>query len=132
MLSVTRWRVISLGVLVSALILLAPLSIAGTVSPDLTGCPSGDVCVFSNASGSTNQAPGTEQAILPSPAWQVAGTGYSWISYADTGCNTFVPTTGLCTPGAQNPAGVTGPYTTANATAIFYQTFTLPTAMTGY
>lgn len=132
MLLVARSRVISLVVLVSALILLAPFAIAGTVSPNLTGCPSGDVCVFSNATGTTNQAPGTEVAVPVSPAWQAAGMGYSWISYNNTGCNTFVPTTGMCTPGPENPSGVTGPYTTANATAIFYQTFTLPTAMTGF
>jgi hypothetical protein len=72
-------------------------------------------------------------AISVSPAWAVAGMGYEWVSYAQTGCNTFVAFSGVCTSTAANPPAVAGNITLtgdggvpATPTAYFYNNFTLP------
>jgi len=90
----------------------------------------GTVDIYSNGGSGSNNITGTNVSLADtvSPAWALAGPGYEWISYGLTGCNTYVPATGMCTPGPDNPAGVTGPITGPDAvapTAIFYQTFTL-------
>jgi len=93
----------------------------------LVGIPAfaGTVDVFSNLINETNSVTGTDVAIPVSPAWAPEGPGYEWISYGNTGCNTYVALTGICTPGPQNPAGITGPITSVAPTAIFYKTFTV-------
>jgi hypothetical protein len=68
-------------------------------------------------------------AIPVSPAWQAGGVGYEWISYANTGCNTFDPITGKCIPGPDNPPGVVSTITDpapATPTATFFYMFNLP------
>ncbi|HUO31134.1 MAG TPA: PEP-CTERM sorting domain-containing protein [Bryobacteraceae bacterium] len=90
----------------------------------------GTVDIYSNGGSGYNNITGTNVSLAStvSPAWAIAGAGYEWISYGLTGCNTYVPATGRCTPGPDNPVGVTGPITGPDAvapTAIFYQTFTL-------
>src|SRR5215469_15130060 len=103
------------AVLVLALVAGAPCASAGTVD------------IFSTTAGTNNQT-GTDIAIPVTPAWAGAGPGYEWISYGNTGCNSFNPITGTCTPGPQNPLGVTGTITGPNPaapTAVFYQTFTV-------
>src|SRR5579871_5703555 len=112
MLSVARSRILCSGVMIFALMLCAPFAFAGTVD------------IFSSTTGTNNQT-GTDIAIPVSPAWAPSGPGYEWISYGNTGCNTFVALTGRCTPGPQNPAGASGPLTSSNITATFYQTFTV-------
>ncbi|HLY17507.1 MAG TPA: PEP-CTERM sorting domain-containing protein [Bryobacteraceae bacterium] len=115
--SVAWSRVVSMGLLVSALVATVPgAAVAGTVD------------IFSNLVNESNNVTGNDTAIPVSPAWAPAGAGYEWISYGNTGCNTYVPTTGLCTPGPENPAGVVGNITEPNpvaATAVFYKTFTI-------
>jgi hypothetical protein len=69
-------------------------------------------------------------AITVSPAWEPNGMGYEWVSYAATGCNTFVALTGICTPGVDNPAAAAGAITLptpSTPTAIFFNQFKLPT-----
>jgi hypothetical protein len=72
-------------------------------------------------------------AITASPAWAPSGMGYEWVSYAATGCNTFVVLTGICTPGVGNPVAATGTITLpdpSTPTAIFFNTFDLPSGDT--
>jgi len=88
----------------------------------------GTVDIFSNLTNESNNITGTNVAIPPSPAWAPAGPGYEWISYGNTGCNSFNAMTGTCIPGPQNPPGVVGVITEPDPvapTAIFYQTFTV-------
>jgi hypothetical protein len=120
MLSVARSRVVFPGILVCALILIpASVAMAGTVD------------IFSNLVNESNSKTGTDVSLSPSavsPAWAPTGPGFEWVSYADTGCNTFVPLTGACVPGPNNPVAVSGTITGPNAvspTAIFYKTFTI-------
>jgi len=71
--------------------------------------------------------------ITVSPAWAPNGMGYEWVSYAATGCNTFVVLTGVCTPGVDNPPGSTGIITLpdpSTPTASFFNIFTLPSGYT--
>jgi len=116
MLSFAGLRAFWLALLVSVVIAGMPAQFGGVAS-------AGTVDIYSNSgSGSNSQTPGNV-SVAVSPAWAVPGnSNYGWISYAATGCNTFVPSTGYCTPGAANPVGTTvsGP-----ATATFYQTFTV-------
>jgi len=71
----------------------------------------------------SNSMTGTNVGVVASPVWATpTGSGFEWISYGPTGCNTFVALTGLCTPGPFNPAGTT---VTSAPTATFYQTFTV-------
>jgi hypothetical protein len=107
-----------LGLLVSVLIAGAPAQFGGAAV-------AGTVDIFSQAGSGSNSINGTNIGIPVSPAWAVAPSGAEWISYGDTGCNTFVAATGRCTPGPQNPMG----YTNVNdPTATFYQTFTITDA----
>ncbi len=99
----------------------------------LLGVPAfaGTVDIFSNLTSESNNVTGTDVAIPISPAWAPSGPGYEWISYGQTGCNTYVPLTGYCTAGAENPAGVVGTITGPSAvapTAVFYKTFTITDA----
>jgi hypothetical protein len=78
-----------------------------------------------------------DEAVTVSPSWAPIGMGYEWVSYAATGCNTFVVQTGICTPGASNPAAATGNITLtgdddlpSTPTAAFYNTFDLPAGET--
>jgi hypothetical protein len=69
--------------------------------------------------------------ITVTPAWVPNGMGYEWVSYAQTGCNTFVALTGICTPGVANPPASTGNITLSDGppstpTAIFFNNFVLP------
>ena len=82
--------------------------------------------------GEYNFAPlgnGNDVAIAVSPNWTPAGSGYEWVSYANTGCNTFVVLTGACTAGPDNPMAVAGDVTldgnTAPPTAVFFNQFNL-------
>jgi hypothetical protein len=71
----------------------------------------------------------SDVAISASPAWAPSGMGYEWVSYAATGCNTFVALTGVCTPGVFNPPASTGPITLptpSTPTASFFNIFDLP------
>jgi hypothetical protein len=116
MVSVTGSRAIWLALLVSVVIAGMPAQFGGVAT-------AGTVDICSNpGSGSNSQTPGNV-GVTVSPVWAVPGSSnYSWISYDQTGCNTFQPLTGYCTPGVANPLGTTvsGP-----ATATFYQTFTV-------
>jgi hypothetical protein len=87
----------------------------------------GTVDIFSGPQSGSNNIAGANTGVMASPAWYVppSGSPFEWISYGDTGCNTFVALTGRCTPGPANPAGTT---TTGTPTAIFYQTFTITDA----
>jgi hypothetical protein len=118
MLSVAGWRTIFLGLMLSVLIAGVPAQFGGVAV-------AGTVDIFSQAGSGSNSINGTNIGIPVSPAWALAPTGAEWISYGDTGCNTFNVATGMCTPGPQNPMG----YTNVNdPTATFYQTFTITDA----
>jgi hypothetical protein len=72
---------------------------------------------------------GDDVAVTVSPAWAPSGMGYEWVSYGNTGCNTFNAITGVCTAGIGNPAGVSGTITLPDPvapTAVFFNDFTLP------
>lgn len=107
-----------LGVVVAVLIAGTPAQFGGVAW-------AGTVDIFSGPQSGSNNITGTNTGITPSPAWASGGPGFEWISYGDTGCNTFVVLTGRCTPGPDNPVGTT---TTGTPTAIFYQTFTITDA----
>lgn len=113
--SVSEMRTIWLGLLVSGLIAGAPAQFGGAAY-------AGTVDIFSQPGTGSNNVSGTNVGIPPSPAWALAPIGAEWISYGATGCNTFVPLTGICTPGPANPPGYTNP---ADPTATFYLTFTV-------
>jgi len=93
----------------------------------IAGIPAtaGTVDINSGPQSGSNNIDGTNTGVMVSPAWAAAPKGSEWISYGDTGCNTFVVATGFCTPGPSNPVGTT---ITATPTAIFYQTFTITDA----
>jgi hypothetical protein len=112
MVSVGGLRSILSGLMVSAVISLP--AFAGTID------------IFSQPGTGSNNVSGTNTGIFTSPVWAAAPTGAEWISYGATGCNTFVPLTGICTPGAANPMGTT---IGGTPTAIFYQTFTITDAL---
>jgi PEP-CTERM motif-containing protein len=114
MLSVAGTRGVILCLLVATVVCLP--AFAGTVD------------IFSNLTSESNNITGTDVAIPVSPAWAPAGPGYEWVSYANTGCNSYNAMTGICTPGPDNPAGVVGTITEPDpvaATAVFYKTFTI-------
>ena len=105
-----------LTLLVSVVVAGIPAQFGGVAS-------AGTVDLFSNAGTGTNNITGTNTAVVVSPVWAPGGSDYGWISYnAGTGCNTFNPLTGLCTPGSENPPGTT---VTGTPTATFYETFTI-------
>jgi PEP-CTERM motif len=118
MASVAGLRSICFGLLVSALIAV-PAEFGGVAS-------AGTIDIFSQPGTGSNSVSGTNTGVFASPAWAAAPSGAEWISYGATGCNTFVPLTGLCTPGPANPMGTT---VTGTPTAIFYQTFTVTDAL---
>ncbi len=121
MLLIARSRVIWLALLVVALIVGNPAGFGGTAA-------AGTVDIYSNLVNESNNITGTDIAIPMSPAWAPPGPGYEWVSYGNTGCNTYVALTGICTSGPANPVGVTGQITWPGAvspTAIFYKTFTI-------
>src|ERR1700691_1355056 len=110
----TIWLALSMSVLIAGI----PAQFGGTAHATTFDFWS------ESSSGSNNH--GTNMAVIPSPAWATpTGPEVEWISYTDSGCNTFVAATGRCTPGPGNPVGTT---VTGVPTAIFYQTFTLPVA----
>jgi hypothetical protein len=120
--SVAGSRTMWLGLLVAALVAGIPAQFGGVAT-------AGTVDIWSQPGQGSNNVNGTNVGILVSPVWAVPGSSdYGWISYSDTGCNTFVPTTGFCTPGPNNPPGTT---VTGTPTAIFYQSFTLTAAASG-
>jgi hypothetical protein len=107
-------RTLWLGVVVSALS-LASVASAGTVD------------IFSTPGTGSNNISGTNIGIPVSPAWAVpTSSQYEWISYGETGCNSFNPQTGMCTAGPQNPVATT---VGGTPTAIFYQTFVITDAL---
>jgi hypothetical protein len=117
-------RGVCFALLLSALIVINPAWFGGAAA-------AGTVDIFSNLVNESNNITGTDIAIPVSPAWAPEGPGYVWVSYANTGCNTFVAMTGVCTPGPANPAGTSGQITWPGAvtpTAIFYKTFTITDA----
>jgi len=118
------------GAVMRALIcgILVLLGLGGTLSAGVITINS-DLTNEPNNGGPSGTA-GSDVAIPVSPVWVSAGTGYMWISYANTGCNTFNPVNGRCAEQV-SPAGPSGPITGPGAvapTAIFYKTFTLPNA----
>ena len=117
MLSVAGSRNVYFGLLVSALMAGLPAQFGAVAA-------AGTVDIFSQPGNGSNNMGGTNEGIPTSPAWYMPppGSPYEWISYGATGCNTFVPLTGLCTAGPQNPAGTT---VTGTPTAVFYATFTV-------
>lgn len=116
-----RW----LGFLVCALVMGIPAHFGGVAFASTL-----DIFSLPSFPGSSNNISGANVSVLDSPAWYVPppGSGYEWISYAATGCNTFVVATGRCTPGPANPVGTS---VSDTPTAIFYQTFTLTGTATG-
>jgi hypothetical protein len=109
-----------LGFLLAALIVSIPAQFGGVAL-------AGTVDIFSGPSNGSNSVTGTNTGVAVSPSWAVpSGPGYEWISYGDTGCNTYVALTGRCTPGPENPMGTT---VTSSPTAIFYQTFVITDAL---
>jgi hypothetical protein len=116
-------RSISWGVLVLALVAGFPAQFGGMAT-------AGTIDIWSAPNLGSNDRTGTNTSVLVSPAWAVPtnSNDYEWISYTDTGCNTFVVATGRCTPGPGNPSATT---VTGTPTAIFYQTFTLTGAASG-
>ncbi|MGA3040890.1 MAG: PEP-CTERM sorting domain-containing protein [Bryobacteraceae bacterium] len=127
--SVGSARTIRLALLVSGLIACIPAQFGGVAKAE----PITTVDIFSlPGMGSNNISAygNTNVSILVSPAWAVPSSSqYGWISYTQTGCDTFDAASGRCTPDANSPPGTTvsGP-----ATATFYQPFTLTTASSGY
>jgi hypothetical protein len=76
-------------------------------------------------------------AVPVSPSWAPIGMGYEWVSYGQTGCNTFVALTGVCTAGTFNPPAATGNITLTGdggvpsaPTATFFNVFDLPAGET--
>lgn len=123
--SVPGSRTLWLGLLIAALVAGIPAQFGGVATAGVLGT----VDIFSQPGQGSNSWSTPNVAIFVSPAWAVPTTSdYVWISYAQTGCNTFVPTTGFCTAGVDNPAATT---VTGAPTATFYQTFTLATASSG-
>jgi len=120
--SVAGSRAMWLGLTVSALVAGVPSQFGGVAT-------AGTVDIFSQPGQGSNNITGANVGIPPSPAWAIpANSSYNWISYSNTGCNTYVPLSGRCTPGPNNPPGTT---VTGTATATFYQTFTLTAAASG-
>lgn len=120
--SVARSRAMWLGLLVSALVAGIPAQFGGVAT-------AATIDIFSNPGTGSNNITGNNILILPSPAWATpTSLQYNWISYNNTGCNTFVVSTGTCTPGPDNPVATT---VSATPTAVFYQTFTLTAAASG-
>ncbi len=105
-------RTICLGLFLSVLMVAIP-AFAGTVD------------IFSGPQSGSNNITGSNTGIVVSPAWAAAPMGAEWISYGNTGCNTYVAFNGTCTPGIANPGATT---VTGTPTAIFYQTFNITDA----
>jgi hypothetical protein len=122
MLSVGGMRTIWLSLLGSVLVATIPAQFGGTAYAST-------VDLWSQAANGSNNVTGTNVSVLVSPVWATpSGPGIEWISDTDSGCNTFVASTGRCTPGPGNPIATS---VTGTPTAIFYQTFTLTGAATG-
>jgi hypothetical protein len=116
MLSLAGLRTIWLALLVSAVIACIPAQFGGVAS-------AGTVDIYSNPGSGSNSVTAGNVGVVVSPAWAVPGnSNYSWISYDQTGCNTFNPATGFCLAGSANPLGTT---VSGSPTATFYQTFTV-------
>jgi hypothetical protein len=120
------------GLLLSALGLVAPVLGVGISAAHASII---DVSSSTTDPGEFNSVTGGQDVFVSvSPAWAPAGVGYGWVSYAsDTGCNTFVALTGICTPGVDNPAAVVGNITLTGdgglpsaPTAVFFNDFVLP------
>lgn len=119
MVSMGGMRFCGLGLLVAALGVGIPSATASIID------------INSDLTNESNNMSPADVGIPISPSWAPYGTGYEWISYANTGCNTFDPVTGVCTPGSDNPAAATGNILWnggATPTATFYKTFVLPNA----
>jgi PEP-CTERM motif len=122
MISAGELRTICLGLLVAGVVAGIPAEFGGTAYATTLD-------LWSQASTGSNNVSGTNIGVLVTPAWATPpGPEVEWISYGDTGCNTFVAATGRCTPGPANPFATS---VTGTPTAIFYQTFTLTGASTG-
>lgn len=101
-------------------VVVSILSLAGVAS-------AGTVDIFSTPGSGSNNISGTNIGIPVSPVWAVpTSSQYEWISYGETGCNSFNAQTGTCTPGPQNPVAST---VGGTPTAIFYQTFVITDAL---
>jgi len=119
--SVAQSRVAWLALWLFALVASVPARFGGTAA-------AGTVDIYSNLVNESNNVTGTDIAIPVAPVWAPSGAGYEWVSYGNTGCNTYLPATGICTPGPENPAAVVGNITEPNsaaATAVFYKDFTI-------
>jgi hypothetical protein len=109
--------------------LLGSALVAGIPAQFGAAAYAGTVDIWSDPSKGSNNITGNNTSVIWSPVWaDPTSSNYEWISYADTGCNTFVPSSGKCTPGPSNPVGTT---VNGTPTAIFYQSFTLTTASSG-
>jgi hypothetical protein len=110
--------------------MLVLLGVVGTLSAGVITINSDTNPADESNNGGPGGVPGVDQFIPVSPVWAPNGVGYSWVSYANTGCDTFDPVTGHCTEQV-SPPGPSGPITGPGAvapTAVFYKTFTLPDA----
>lgn len=105
---VGRSRVAWLGALVSGIVLAIPAQIGGIATAST-------INIFSFAGTGTNNVTGTNVAVTPAPGWALPPAGSQWISYA----------VGTGFGGSAQPGAATPPLTGANATAVFYQTFTI-------
>jgi hypothetical protein len=125
MISAKDFRIFGLGLGVLVLGAAIPAAHASIINVDSNG----GIDEFNVENGLTNP----DVAVTVSPAWAPNGTGYEWVSYAATGCNTFVVLTGICTPGTYNPPAATGNITLtgdggvpSTPTAVFFNNFDLP------
>jgi len=126
MLSANGFRIFGLGLGVLLVALGIPAAHASIIDVNSSTTDPGE---FNSVTG------GPDVFVTAAPSWAPAGPGYGWVSYAgDTGCNTFVVLTGICTPGVDNPAAAMGNITLtgddgfpAAPTAVFLNIFTLPT-----
>jgi hypothetical protein len=125
--SVRGSRTLRLTLLASALVGI-PAQFGGVATAGTINTV--DIFSFAGAAGSSNSINSTGNvAILVTPVWAIpASSQYEWISYAETGCNTFDPATGHCTPDSGSPPATT---IGGTPTATFYQTFTLTSASSG-
>lgn len=114
----TLWWVLS----VSAVVAGIPAHFAGVAV-------AGTIDIVSQAGKGSNSKGVPNVAIVVTPAWAIpTNPAYEWISYAQTGCETFDPATGRCTANSNEPPGTP---VTGNPTATFYQTFTLTSESSG-
>jgi hypothetical protein len=80
--TMTGFRSIWLGLLVSALVAGFPAQFGGVAS-------AGTLDIWSSPGVGTNNVTGTNTSVIVAPSWAVpANSSYEWISYSNTGCTT--------------------------------------------